>query len=164
MINKSQFSELIELHQLSMYRLAKSILLNEHDVEDAVGSALLKAYDSRNTIRDINCFKSWMLKIVSNEAYSILRKKKNIIYVDKIGEGQQISNENESHYEVWESIQKLEEDYRAIIVLHYYEDLSVKSISKILDIKQSTVKVRLFRARQKLKADLIKQGGLVNEQ
>jgi RNA polymerase sigma-70 factor (ECF subfamily) len=163
MINKYQFSELVELHQFSMYRLVKSILINEHDVEDAISSALLKAYESRNTIRDINCFKSWILKIVSNESYTILRKKKNIIYVDEIKENQYISDEHESPYEVWESIQRLEEKFRAIIVLFYYEDLSVKSISNILNVNQNTVKVRLFRARQKLKVELAKQGGLRSE-
>ena len=77
-INKTQFSKLVETHQLSMYRLAKSLLNNEDDAEDAVSSAILKAYDGRNTIRDVKNFKSWILKIVSNEAYSIFRKKKRL--------------------------------------------------------------------------------------
>lgn len=46
-INKAQFSELVETHQLSMFRLAKSLLNNEDDAEDAVSSAILKAYDGR---------------------------------------------------------------------------------------------------------------------
>jgi len=163
-INKSQFSNLIETHQLSMYRLAKSILLNEYDAEDAVGSAIYKAYVSRNTIKDLNCFKAWILKIVSNESYSIIRKNKKLIYMEQVIEPTQISKDYESSYEVWDSVQKLEEKYRAIIVLFYYDDFSIKNISEILDIPQSTVKVRLFRARQKLKIELLTQGGLTNEQ
>ncbi|MEL7648695.1 MAG: sigma-70 family RNA polymerase sigma factor [Sedimentibacter sp.] len=163
-INKNQFSNLVETHQLSMYRLAKSILLNEYDAEDAVGSAIYKAYVSRNTIKDLNCFKAWILKIVSNESYSIIRKNKKLIYMEQVIEPAQISKDYESSYEVWDSVQKLEEKYRAIIVLFYYDDFSIKNISEILDIPQSTVKVRLFRARQKLKIELLTQGGLTNEQ
>jgi len=163
-INKSQFSNLVETHQLSMYRLAKSILLNEYDAEDAVGSAIYKAYVGRNTLKDLNCFKTWILKIVSNESYSIIRKNKKLIYMEQVIEPTQISKDYESSYEVWDSVQKLEEKYRAIIVLFYYDDFSIKNISEILDIPQSTVKVRLFRARQKLKIELLTQGGLANEQ
>lgn len=163
-INKSQFSNLIETHQLSMYRLAKSILLDEYDAEDAVGSAICKAYASRNTIKDLNSFKAWILKIVSNESYSIIRRKKKLIYVEQVIEPTQISNDYEPSYEVWDAVQKLEKKYRAIIVLFYYDDFSIKSISDILDIPQGTVKVRLFRARQKLKIELLTQGGLINEQ
>jgi len=162
-IDKNKFLNLIETHQLSMYRLAKSILLNEHDAEDAVGSAICKAYVSRNTIRDLNCFKSWILKIVSNESYSILRKKKKIIYMEQVIEQNQTQDDYESPYEVWDAVQKLDEKYRAIIVLYYYDDFSIKNISEILNIPQNTVKVRLFRARQKLKVELLTQGGLINE-
>lgn len=163
-INKSQFSNLVETHQLSMYRLAKSILLNEYDAEDAVGSAIYKAYVSRNTLKDLNCFKAWILKIVSNESYSIIRKNKKLIYMEEVIEPTQISKDYESSYEVWDSVQKLEEKYRAIIVLFYYDDFSIKNIGEILDIPQSTVKVRLFRARQKLKIELLTQGGFTYEQ
>jgi len=165
-INKTQFSKLVETHQLSMYRLAKSLLNNEDDAEDAVSSAILKAYDGRNTIREVKSFKNWILKIVSNEAYSILRKKKKIIYMDDMNEvieETQSTNEPEINYDVWDAVQMLDEKFRAIVVLHYYDDLSIKSISEILDLNQNTVKVRLFRARQQLKSDLMEQEGLENE-
>lgn len=162
-IDKTQFSNLIEIHQLSMYRLAKSILLNEHDSEDAVGSAIYKAYVSRNTIRDVNSFKSWILKIVSNESYSILRNKKKVICMEQVVEKTQDIGDYESSYEIWDSIQRLGRNYRAVIILYYYEDFSIKSISETLNINQSTAKVRLFRGRQQLKADLLNKGGLINE-
>ena len=165
-INKAQFSELVETHQLSMFRLAKSLLNNEDDAEDAVSSAILKAYDGRNTIRDVKNFKSWILKIVSNEAYSIFRKKKKIVYMDNMSEvveETQHTNEPEINYDVWDAVQRLDEKFRAIVVLHYYDDLSIKVISEILDLNQNTVKVRLYRARQQLKSDLMEQEGLNNE-
>ncbi|NYB72740.1 sigma-70 family RNA polymerase sigma factor [Sedimentibacter hydroxybenzoicus DSM 7310] len=162
-ISKEEFCRLIKEYQTSLYRLAKSILLNEHDTEDAVCSAIYKAYISRNTIRKINSFKSWILKIVSNEAYTILRNKKNVVYVDTVSESTSDTYESEVPYDVWDAVEKLDEKYRAIIVLFYYDDFSIKHISEILSIPQNTVKTRLLRARQKLKTELLNQEGYINE-
>lgn len=162
-MSKEEFSGLIKEYQTSLYRLAKSILLNEHDAEDAVCSAIYKAYISRNTIRNIGSFKSWILKIVSNESCTIYRNKKRVVYVDTIAEDTPQIQEAETPYDVWDAIQKLDEKHRAIIVLFYYDDFSIKHISEILSIPQNTVKTRLLRARQKLKTELINQGGHINE-
>lgn len=162
-ISKEEFCRLVKEYQTSMHRLARSILLNEHDAEDAVCSAVYKAYVSRNTIRNIDGFKSWILKIVSNESYSICRKNKNIVYVDKIENPEIFQEDNDIKYAVFDAVEKLDEKYRAIVVLFYYDDFSIKHISEILNISQNTVKSRLLRARQKLKTELMNQGGPVNE-
>jgi RNA polymerase sigma-70 factor (ECF subfamily) len=68
--------------------------------------------------------------------------------------------ESETPYDVWEAVQKLDEKYRALIVLYYYEDFSIKHISEILSMPQNTVKTRLSRGRNKLKKELMNQEDL----
>lgn len=156
-LSKEDFCRLVKEYQSSLYRLAQSILLNQHDTEDAVCSAIYKAYISRNTIRKTSSFKSWILKIVSNEAYTILRNKKKVVYTDAVIEPAKDIHESKTPYDVWGAIQKLDEKYRVPIVLYYYDDFSIKHISEILGMPQNTVKTRLLRGREKLKIELTSQ-------
>ena len=57
----------------------------------------------------------------------------------------------DSHYELWDLVNTLDEEFRVVTILFYYEDLSLKEIGMILDIPVGTVKSRLTRARAKLK-------------
>lgn len=115
-ISKEEFVALVEEHKLSLYRFAKSILKNDIEVEDAISESILKAYKNKNRLKNKESFKSWMMRIVSNECYD------------------------------------LNEEFSSVLVLFYYEDMSIKEISKVLEISEGTVKSRLSRAKSKLKA------------
>lgn len=114
-ISKEEFVALVEEHKLSLYRFAKSILKNDIEVEDAISESILKAYKNKNRLKNKESFKSWMMRIVSNECYD------------------------------------LNEEFSSVLVLFYYEDMSIKEISKVLEICEGTVKSRLSRAKSKLK-------------
>ena len=93
------------------------------------------------------------MKILVNEAYSIARKRKRIEPLDDISDGSGNSNMLELH-ELWDAVQHLSVEFRTVTVLFYYEDMSIKEISKILNLPQGTVNSRLNRSREKLKTIL----------
>lgn len=64
-----------------MYRIAKSILKNEHDVEDAISSTILKAYTNIIKLRKSDTFKQWIYKILVNECYATIRKRNGKLYL-----------------------------------------------------------------------------------
>ena len=64
--DKNSFCNLIRENKLSMYRVAKSILGKEEDVEDAVSEAILKAYKNIKELKDESLFKTWLIRIVIN--------------------------------------------------------------------------------------------------
>ena len=135
-----------------MYRVAKSILKNDEDCADAIQEAILRAFDKLNTLRHENYFKTWLTRILINECYKILNKKKEEISYE---EYMQESKETDMYSEVFEALMSLDEMYRIPFVLHYIEGYSTKEISEILNIGVSNVKIRLKRARIKLQ-DMLK--------
>lgn len=148
-IEKVNFVQLIQENKLGMYRLALSILRNETDAEDAVSETVLKAYENLNKLRNIDKFKPWIMQILVNQAKIMLRKKKRIDLLDDMGQ-LEMTFENQDG-ELWSVVSELEEGFRNVVILFYYEEMTVKEIAKTLKIAEGTVKSRLSRAREKLR-------------
>ena len=148
-IGKEAFCDYIEQYQRRMFRVARGILYHDEDAEDAVGESILKAYEKRNQLKNPDKFRPWIMKIVVHESYRIARKRGRTDYLED-APGTDIPAED-SHYELWDLVNTLDEEFRVVTILFYYEDLSIKEIGMILDIPVGTVKSRLTRARAKLK-------------
>lgn len=149
-IDKLNFINLIQDNKVSLYRLAKSILRNKQDIEDAISETILKAFENLNRLKSRDSFKPWIMRITANECYNILRKKKRIDLKEDM-ETLNLTYEDNSENELMWTIDRLEEDYRTVLVLFYYEDMSMKDISNVLNISLGTVKSRLSRAKAKLR-------------
>lgn len=83
-MNKDKFIEEIKANRNQMYMVALSILKNTGDAEDIVQEALLVAYEKLYTLKNDDKFKSWMMRIVVNQAKMHIRKNTNIVYVDNM--------------------------------------------------------------------------------
>ncbi|MBU3105100.1 RNA polymerase sigma factor [Clostridium gasigenes] len=157
-IDKTEFIKLIEENKLPVYRLAKSIVKNEHDVQDVVNEAIVKAYENLERLKSRESFKSWLMRILVNECYTLLNRKKKI----KLEENMAVYNicyKESDSYELMCEVEKLKLEFRTVLILFYYEDMSIKSISEVLSISQGTVKSRLSRAKAKLKTILEESEG-----
>ena len=73
--NKEAFCNLIRINKIAMYRVSKSILSKEEDVEDAVSEAILKAYKNIKSLKDESLFKTWLIRIVINESNTLYKKR-----------------------------------------------------------------------------------------
>lgn len=151
-IQKEGFSKLIWETKVAMYRLAYGILRNQQDAEDAVGEAIISAYEHLDSLKDVDKFKAWVMMITANEAKKIYRKRKRMEPVEDIDVSGPVHND--THDELWEVVLTLEERYRSVIILYYYEQMKIREISNILHISEGTVKSRLSRAKRKLKEQL----------
>lgn len=148
-IQKEVFAELVRENKVPMYRLAYGILRNQMDAEDAVSEAVVKAFERLNSLRDPEKFKPWMMQIVANEARKLYGKKKRVDLVEDASEMKLYHEDTKN--ELWDIVVRLDEKSRAVVILFYYEQLSLKEIGGVLDISEGTVKSRLFRAREKLR-------------
>ncbi len=148
----------ISEYKFNMFRLAKSILHNDTDAEDAVSETILKAYDKLHTLKNMDSFKPWLIRILVNESYSLSNRRKKVVYLDEVEFTEKTYIDNNK--ELWNVVGKLDEDFRTVTILFYYEDLSIKEIGKVLNLPTGTVKSRLSRARNKLKEILNNEGGL----
>lgn len=148
-ISKEEFEELVLKESVAMYRLAYGILRTKEDAEDAVGEAVMKAYTHMDALKEAKKSRQWLMQIVANEAKTIYVRRKKTEYVEDI-ELWGVSCEDGTN-DLWEIVLKLDDKYRCVIILFYYDQWSIKEIGKILHISEGTVKSRLSRAKQKLK-------------
>lgn len=148
--DKNAFSNLIRLNKGSIYRISKSILGNEDDVEDAVSEAILKAYKNIKSLKDENLFKTWLIRIVINESNNIYKKKKREVVVESKQFINIQTNDKYRDFTLYDAINSLDEDLRVTTILFYFEDIKYKDIAKMLNIREGTVKSRLSRAKEKL--------------
>lgn len=147
-----KFCENVSKYRDDLYFLALAILKNEKDAEDAVGNAILKAYEHKEQINALHKFKPWMLTITKNEALKI-KKKQLYLPGDEVIEA--LSKPVVAHYdELWDVLQQMKEEYRLAVVLFYYGGLSLRDISDVLDIPVGTVKSRLNRGKAELREEL----------
>ena len=156
-MNRAEFSEQVNKNRYQLYLFAYTILKNEDDAQDAVCGAILKGYENIDKLRDKRKFKAWMITITRNEALQLLKKR-----IDLPGDGQieaMLPPVSDNYNELWDIVQSLSEEYRIVIVLFYYNDLSLKEISKMLEIPVGTVKSRLNRGREYIKEALTEKQG-----
>ena len=152
-MTKDEFSENIRSHTLHMYRLAFSILRNPPDAEDAVSEAVLRAYENLGSLRSKDRFRAWILQITANEAKKLYVKNKRLSTVgweDNMSDNMSPAFYDE-HHELWDAVMKLDDDFRDVIVLFYYEQFSIREIAKVLKCREGTVKSRLHRAKGQLR-------------
>lgn len=125
-ITQERFAQYVREYTLNMYRLAFSVLHNRADAEDAVSEAVLHAYEKRHSLRREVCFKAWILQITANEAKAIYRRNKQSSAVEW---DENLSPEfYDDYHELWDTVMRLEDGYRDVVVLFYYEQFSIKEI------------------------------------
>lgn len=160
--DNSAFEALINENRLSLYRVAKGILKNEEDVADAIQETIINSYCGIKNLIKNEYFKTWLIKILINECNKIRYSKSRVVPMEEVRNEYDVYEDSYSDNEVLRTVNLLTEDMRVVILLYYYEDFSIKTISKILSIAEGTVKSRLSRAREKLN-ELLKEGSVVNE-
>ena len=165
--DKEAFEELVRRHQARVFAVAGGILRNKEDVEDIAQQVFLKAYFSLKRFDQRAAFSTWLYKITVNECWDLLRKRKvrPLLYEADLSEeqarqygaseeraeqAQDVSERLEKRQELERLLDCLEERDRTMLVLKEVQGFSVEEIAEILGINGNTVKVRLFRARQRI--------------
>lgn len=178
--NTHEFHDLIRPYERSAYGMALSMLKNEADAEDVVQEAFLKAFRSLRSFRAESKFSTWLLSITLNEARNRLRRK-NAVKMESLDDSpdeqenispallrdwREIPSETLERMEVrqmlQEAITSLPPIYREVLLLRDIEELSINESAEVLCITESSVKVRLHRARMMLQKKLAPQLKQIN--
>jgi RNA polymerase sigma factor (sigma-70 family) len=159
--NSNAFSYMVDRHKNKAYNLAYRMCGSHEEAEELAQDSFLKAYRSLKSFKMKSSFATWLYRIVYNTTISHIRiKKKGILSLedfpadarDFIGNN---TSEEEAEREYRNSLvnfalQKINEDERGLISLYYYDEMSADEISEVTGISKSNIKVKLFRARQKM--------------
>ncbi|MCM3129416.1 MULTISPECIES: sigma-70 family RNA polymerase sigma factor [unclassified Paenibacillus] len=147
------FVKLVQQLEGSLYYMARSMLGKDEDVADAMQETILKAFKSIHTLREPKFFKTWIYRILINECNNIGSKRSRTITYAEIPTTASSMGGYEM-VDLRESVERLEESQRIVVILHYFEDLPLRQVAKVLSISESAVKMRLSRAREALQRSL----------
>lgn len=153
-MNKEQLGDVIVSSKDTMYRVAIMILKNDADCADAISESIVTAFSKLHTLKNDSYAKTWLIRILINECYASLKRKKRLVCVAEFKE-QVIQEEYKDYSILYREVRHLPEKLRICIELFYVEELSIKEITEILKISESAVKNRLARARKLLKNKLM---------
>ncbi len=149
-MEKDFFVKEIEARSTMMYRVAFTILRNSDDCRDALQEAALKAWEKRKSLRDEKFFKTWLTRILINECYDFQRKRRRIISLEEAPE----QSSPPPDLTLALALQALPEKLRLPLVLRYAEGMDEAEIAKVLHLPNSTVRGRIYRAKQQLRKEL----------
>ncbi len=150
-MTKEQLGNLIIASQETMYRVAKTLLRSDADCADAIQEAVVKAFSGIQTLRKDSYAKTWLVRIVINECYAIMRRQQRLVPIDDFTVA---AAEQADYSELYDVLSRLPEEIRLAVTLYYIEGYSVREVAELLNTTQSGVKNRLMRARAKMKKDL----------
>jgi RNA polymerase sigma-70 factor (ECF subfamily) len=139
------------------YRLARAILLDDAEAEDAVQEASLAAWRHRHSLRDATRFDAWFERILVNQCRDQLRRRKRAVKVAAPPvrfEPPAAAPDTGTDADLDRALDGLGIDHRIVVLLRYWQDRTVEDIAACLGIPAGTVKSRLHHALRALRADL----------
>jgi RNA polymerase sigma-70 factor (ECF subfamily) len=171
------FEAVMRAHNRMLYRLARAILKDDAEAEDAVQEAYLAAYRNIAGFRGGARLSTWLARIVINEAYGRLRKQKQSAIVVPFEAGDRAAPRTEEETMADETteqpeagamraelrrllerkIDALPEQFRTVFILREVEELSVEEAAECLNVPPGTVRTRAFRARAMLRESLSRE-------
>ena len=162
---EATLAALVSQYAGALYRVAYSVLRNPSDAEDAVQEAFVRVLRHRDTLGEVRAQRVWLIRIVWNIVLDRKRRAKTRPETDDVAElarvlpcdglsAEQIAVAAQHHAHVLACVEKLPAKERQVLMLSAFEELSSVEIAEVLSITESSVRSRLFRARN-LMADLL---------
>ncbi len=162
LISKSEeaFHALYASQAGGVRRFLRGMVGGNHQVaEELTQDAFIKAWKALPTFAFKSTLKTWVYTVALNTARDWLRGHGGKTFVALDPETLNAAETESAEVRaVREALLELDEETRALLMLHYYEDLDLQEIAKILGIPQGTVKSRLFTAKGKLRPKLVAKG------
>lgn len=150
-MTKEEFSRRIVAMTDVLYRVAWSQLPQAADREDAVQETIRRAWEKRDRLRDERCMQTWVICILLNVCDTQRRKAARMLPAEHIPA---VRREETHETPLLDALFSQEEKYRLPLQLRYIEGYSVAEVARMLRLPEGTVKSRLARGRDKLRAML----------
>ncbi len=159
--NIEAFQQLYDIYSKEAFRTAYLIIGRREAAEDAVQETFIYCYRTIKALKKPEMFRSWMYKILVRTAWKVIKRENRHLkkerledYIhgiqDKEKNVSEIVENRETSREIYNAIKLLSPNLRTVIILYYYNDISVKDISNIIGCSEGTIKSRLFNGRKAL--------------
>lgn len=150
--NAKAYGQLIEEYKEYLYRTAWLSVKDQEKALDIVGDCILNGFRSIHTLKNPAYFKTWLTRILLNAIQDYYQKNPITEDVDRL---QMMATEStvsaEEKMDLHRAIDRLEERYKTVIILRYFDEMKISEIAFVMDIPEGSVKAYLFRAKQDLR-------------
>jgi RNA polymerase sigma-70 factor, ECF subfamily len=163
--NDKAFLELFQQYEQDLYRMAYIYVKNQSDAMDVVQETAYKSFKSINELKEPKYFKSWLMRIAISCSLDILRKRKKVVPLKPDFEefiSGTVHEDLTSTITLRGLIEELREDEKSVILLRFYQGMTLKEVSETLNIPLGSAKTILYRGLAKLRSNL--KGDDANEQ
>ncbi len=165
--DKAAVQALFARFHVRIYRFIVRMVGNEAVAEELANEVFLDVWRQAGRFESRSSVSTWLMAIARNKAISHLRRKKDMPLDDKMANliedtqdnPETVAQKTDKGAAIRLAIDSLSPNHKAVIDLVYYHELSVREVSKVLDIPANTVKTRMFHARKNL-AEKLKQAGI----
>lgn len=164
----ASFEVIVDRYQRVVFNAAFRVLNDHDDASDVSQAVFIKVFENLKSFnRDLKFF-SWLYRITINESLNFNKQKRRLdpvgedIYSNEKGPDELLHDADISD-RIQSALMTLSLEYRVVLVLNYFHDLSYREIGFVLEIPEKTVKSRLFTARQLLKERLLRKGVVKND-
>jgi RNA polymerase sigma-70 factor (ECF subfamily) len=150
---RDAYEAIVTRYQRGLFNVALRMLGNYEDARDATQTAFIKAYEHLDSFDPEQRFFNWMFRILKNECLNVLRARRPSQPVSlelPSARGADPVEVRERHRAIQTALMSLSTDYREVVVLRHFTDLSYDEIAAALGIPATKVKSRLYTARQQL--------------
>lgn len=158
-MDRDEFTRRILGMRPAMYHVSYGLLACASDRDDAVQTAILKAWQKLGSLRDEDMLETWVMRILINECHNLMRARAR---VSPMAETPERAAPPDANAELHDALMALPDKLRLPVVLHYMDGYRVDEIARMLRLPQGTVKSRLRRARVRLREIMEEDGGMVH--
>ena len=159
MLTRERFAALAEKYMDMVFRVAYGYMRSSDDADDVTQEVLLRLYRTDTLFESEEHVKNWLIRVTVNQCKKVFRSPWR--RVESIEDyASTLRFETAEDRGLFCGIMRLEQKYRVAVLMYYYEGYSTAQIARILDQKESTVRSRLKRGREKLKPLLEEVGAL----
>jgi RNA polymerase sigma factor (sigma-70 family) len=166
--NPNAFATLVDRYKNMVYTLALKMVTNREVAEEIAQDTFIKIYNSLSKFKGDSKFSTWIYKITYNTCLDSLKKskrEKTTTYIEDFSEHQTKAlenildsiDENEKNKAIQECLNELLPEDAFLLTLYYFEEQSIDEISKVINLSNDNIKVKLFRIRKKLASILKKR-------
>lgn len=153
MISQDAFAREIRELTDTAFAVAYLILGNRADCEDAMSEAILRAFEGRDKLKKRDSFRAWFLRILRNEAYTLLRQRRRLTPVEELMEEEAPQTDSAGRLDLKSALSQLTENQRTSLLLQQ-AGYDLNEIAEITDAPVGTVKSRISRAKKTVRAIL----------
>ena len=161
--DRKAFEMLVARYEKKLFNTSYRVVNDYEDAMDATQTTFVKAYEKLDTFNPSYRFFSWIYRILLNESLNLIHQRKRFDQLDsdiilRAKNPEENFKERETGRHIQSALMEMKAEYRVLIVLKHFQELSYDEISDVTGIPVKTVKSRLFTARRQLRDLLLRRG------